>query len=84
MVAVNVIVYLPGVEKLTSGNFEVLVVPFTKLAAFGVTDQDHAFGKFVDRSIKDTTPPTEVAVTLALKSATGKAETLGVIPITAP
>ena len=43
-VAVSVTVYFPGREKLTSGNLDVLVVPFTKEALFGDIDHDHALG----------------------------------------
>ena len=43
-VAVSVTVYFPGIEKLTSGNLDVLVVPFINVALFGDIDQDQAFG----------------------------------------
>ena len=36
--------YLPGVEKLSSGNLEVLVVPFKKVALLGEIVQDQEFG----------------------------------------
>ena len=43
-VDVRVMVYFPGVENVSSGNLEVLAVPFTKLALFGETDHDQAEG----------------------------------------